>query len=322
MFGRLEVEIHRWYYDHDLQETIFAVIPYPEAYVLVPTTQEIYNLPKLMSYEINCFNDAGRCSIRRNWPSLYRNLNISHAEPVLLNRLAQAEMRWLDTAEACAAVTFLAIVYLTLKVFETALCALGTAVHRLVSRNADSTDINARLNNELALMVMLPHTVSFHVYLSMEDTDLNFARMLVDGVLEPAGFTVCFPHRDIRPGVPELSASSLAISYSRKSLLLMSHDYLQEKSFEAEMIVSHVLDDGRRVKDCVLVLWLSQEPVCLPSWLTGCAVHDWSAVGQIRRADHVPHLLRARLTCWLRDERLKLSVLNWAERIYNVWLSV
>jgi hypothetical protein len=143
--------------------------------------------------------------------------------------------------------------------------------------------------------------------------------MLTEEVLEVEKFTVCFPHRDIKPGVPELSASSLAISHSRKFLLLMSHDYLQDKSFEAEMIVNHVLDEGRRVKDCVLVLWLSQEPMCMPSWLKGCAVHDWSAVGKMRRADHVPRLLRAKLTCWLREEGLKLGAWNWIERICRVY---
>jgi hypothetical protein len=105
MFGRLQVEIHRWYYDHELQKLVFVIIPVPRQYFLVPTTQENYNPYKLMSYEMNCSCALnGTLAIQRNWPVSTAEKNFSQAiDPGLLKRLAEAEIFWLDAIEICAA---------------------------------------------------------------------------------------------------------------------------------------------------------------------------------------------------------------------------
>jgi hypothetical protein len=168
MFGHVEVELHRCYYDNEMHEKLFVIIPALAQYFLMPTTQEIYNLKKLMSVEINCTVTNG-CSGHRNWPVHKLDVNISHTDPVLLRQLAEAEIRWLDAMEVCAAVVFLLTACVTLWSFKTALRAVGILADRLFRQNTDPVEVIENLNDEHACMMWCPVTGNFDVYVIGRD---------------------------------------------------------------------------------------------------------------------------------------------------------
>jgi hypothetical protein len=117
----------------------------------------------------------------------------------------------------------------------------------------------------------VPSERNYDIFISANENDLSVSQNIeiIVKFAEERKFRVFYPARDIPLGVPDLSCKDTALELSRRAIIVVTQQYLQENLFEAEMIIR-----SKRADDVLVVVL---DLVQLPKWLADrSCVHDWT----------------------------------------------
>jgi tetratricopeptide (TPR) repeat protein len=86
----------------------------------------------------------------------------------------------------------------------------------------------------------------YDVFISYSHKDETWVTQTLLPRLEKAGLRVCIDYRDFRPGAPSVKEMKRAVSESRKTLLILTPDYLASGWTEFEVTLAQTLDPANR----------------------------------------------------------------------------
>jgi hypothetical protein len=89
-------------------------------------------------------------------------------------------------------------------------------------------------------------TIRYDVFLSYSHRDKDWVHNWLLPRLEDADIRVCIDFRDFEPGAPSLTEMERAVLQSRKTLLVLTPDYLASEWTEFENILAQTLDPAAR----------------------------------------------------------------------------
>jgi hypothetical protein len=219
-----------------------------------------------------------------------------------LQQLATAELRWLYVIEVFMCIVCLGIVCLFIKGLLLLVRMVGwylkiniLAIKHGPTREEDADEIMAKD----ALQKIKERSVD--VFFSCDESYVHLAREVQKSISKDLNMFI--GPRDVPPGVPELSALSVAIGNSRKFVILLTAEYLETQFFELEMIVNTAQQiGGRRWRDCVLVLRF--DGIMLPTMLRGCRVRNWATC----HPEYICGFEFDKVIHWIRDSRINVAM--------------
>ena len=155
----------------------------------------------------------------------------------------------------------------------------------------------------------------FDVFLSHSDSEADREKItktvlpFLEGQLS---LKACFRERDIPPNEPELASLCRAIEKSKRFIIFLSKDFLQDRSREMEtnMILESLFDRPSRLEE-VLVIKLYD--CVMPSHWTDFTVHDWTS-SNLHIDDHL-----LRLVQWVTPRAERSGAMRTA---FDVWMVV
>lgn len=112
---------------------------------------------------------------------------------------------------------------------------------------------------------------AYDVFISYARADQGWVLDHLLPILEAAGLRVCLDMRDFMPGAPIIAETERAIVDSRKTLLVLTPDYLDSAWAEFESILIQTLDPGARQRRLIPLLL---RPCELPLRIRGLEAID------------------------------------------------
>ena len=81
---------------------------------------------------------------------------------------------------------------------------------------------------------LVPNQPDYDVFISYSSHDADWARGDLLARLEGAGLRVCIDFRDFKPGAPSISEMVRGITTSRKTLIILTPEYITSAWCEIE----------------------------------------------------------------------------------------
>ena len=107
---------------------------------------------------------------------------------------------------------------------------------------------------ELAMASQLQDELRYDAFISYSHKNSAWVRDTLRSRLEGEGLRVCIDYRDFEPGAPSLTEMERAILQSRKTLLVLTPDYLDSEWAEFENILASTLDPAARRRRVIPLL--------------------------------------------------------------------
>lgn len=133
----------------------------------------------------------------------------------------------------------------------------------------------------------------FDVFVSYSSRDKQWVRGWLLQRLEDAGLKVCVDFKSFEPGAPLITEMERCVQRSRKTLLVLSKEYLSSEWCEFESLMTQTLDPGARQRRVIpLILKKCELPnrieMLTPIWFTAAADEKLSLhrLLQVLRARH------------------------------------
>lgn len=95
---------------------------------------------------------------------------------------------------------------------------------------------------------------AYDVFISYSHADRNWVRGELLKQLEASGLRVCIDYRDFRPGAPSVTEMERAVLTSRKTLLVLTPDYVASVWAEFESLMLQTLDPAARQRRIIPLL--------------------------------------------------------------------
>src|SRR5438874_164512 len=89
-------------------------------------------------------------------------------------------------------------------------------------------------------------TYNYDVFISYSHRDQDWVRHDLLSKLEDQGLKTCIDYRDFEAGAPSVLEMRRAVTTSRKTLLILTEDYLQSGWAEFEILMTQTLDPANR----------------------------------------------------------------------------
>jgi hypothetical protein len=100
---------------------------------------------------------------------------------------------------------------------------------------------------------------NYDVFISYSSKDKAWVRGELLPRLEASGLRVCIDYRDFRPGAPSITEMERAVLTSRKTVLVLTPDYVASAWTEFETLMLQTLDPAARQRRIVPLLKLRVE---------------------------------------------------------------
>src|SRR5258708_3372081 len=94
---------------------------------------------------------------------------------------------------------------------------------------------------------------NYDVFISYSHQDQDWVRNDLLSKLEEKGLQVCIDYRDFEAGAPSVVEMRRAVTTSRKTLLVLTHDYLKSAWTEFEVLMIQTLDPANRQRRLIPV---------------------------------------------------------------------
>ncbi len=114
---------------------------------------------------------------------------------------------------------------------------------------------------------------AYDVFVSYSHADKNWVRGELLLRLEVSGLRVCIDYRDFQPGAPSMTEMERAVLTSRKTVLVLTPDYVASAWTEFETLMLQTLDPAARQRRIIPLL---KAPVELPLRIRYLTTVDFS----------------------------------------------
>ena len=98
---------------------------------------------------------------------------------------------------------------------------------------------------------------TYDAFISYSHSEAAFVRDWLVPNLKASGLTVCVDDASFRPGEPTVTAIEQSILLSRKTILVLSPEYLSSEWCTFESLLVQTLDPGNRVQRIIPLLRLN-----------------------------------------------------------------